>query len=79
MSSCTQQSPPKALQLPDPFEDLSGVIASDLKVIVAAVSQRATERMLLSPRQRQQLQRTLWTRLSRALTETLEPYHVERH
>ena len=65
--------------MPDAFEDLTGVIASDLKVIVTALTQRAGERLLLSPRQRQQLQRKLWNNLTQALTETLEPLHVERH
>jgi len=79
MSTCTQESPPRSLELPDAFEDLTGVIASDLKVIVHALTQRAAERMLLSGRQRQQLQGKLWDSLARALTETLGPLDVERH
>lgn len=79
MSTCTKESPPRVLQLPDAFEDLTGVIASDLKVIVSALSQRAAERLMLSPRQRGQLQRALWNRLADAITETLEPFNVERH
>lgn len=79
MSICTKESPPRALQLPDAFEDLSGVITSDLKVIVSALSQRAAERLMLSSRQRVQFQRELWNRLAGAVTETLEPFHVERH
>jgi hypothetical protein len=78
MSLCTRESPLRSLDLPDAFEDLTGVIASDLKVIVNALTQRAAERRLLSHRQRQQLQRTLWNNLARALTETLEPLDVER-
>jgi hypothetical protein len=79
MSTCTHESPPRTLELPDAFEDLTGVIASDLKVIVTALTQRAGERMLLSRRQRQQLQCQLWNNLTRALTETLDPLQVERH
>jgi len=79
MFTCTQESPPRSLELPDAFEDLTGVIASDLKVIVNALTQRAGERMLLSRRQQQRLQRTLWDNLARAITETLEPLDVERH
>ena len=78
MSTCTRESSPRSLELPDAFEDLTGVIASDLRVIVNALTQRAGERMLLSHRQRQQLQRTLWNNLARALTESLEPLDVER-
>jgi hypothetical protein len=79
MSTCTHESPPRSLELPDAFEDLTGVISSDLKVIVTALTQRAGERMLLSRRQRQQLQRQLWNNLTQALSETLGPLQVERH
>jgi hypothetical protein len=78
MFACTQESPPRSLELPDAFDDLTGIIASDLKVIVTALAQRAGERMLLSRRQRQELQRTLWNNLTRAVTEALEPFDVER-
>ena len=78
MFTRTQESPPRILELPDAFEDLTGVISADLKVIVTALTQRAGERMLLSPRQRQQLQRTLWDNLTQVLNETLEPLQIER-
>ena len=73
-----RESPPRTLELPDAFEDLNGVISADLKVIVSALTQRAGERMLLSLRQRQQLQRTLWNNLIQVINETLEPLQVER-
>ena len=79
MSTCTHESPPRSLELPETFEDLTGVIASDLKVIVTALTQRAGERHAPLARQRQQLQRQLWNNLTKALTETLEPLQVERH
>ena len=79
MSTCTRESRPRTLELPDEFEDLTGVISADLKVIVTALAQRAGERMLLSPRQRQQLQRTLWDNLTRVVNETMEPLRVDRH
>ncbi|MGP0064659.1 MAG: hypothetical protein ACLQGP_13810 [Isosphaeraceae bacterium] len=79
MSTCTRKSRPRALELPEPFEDLTGVISADLRVIVTALAQRAGERMLLSPRQRQQLQQTLWDNLTRVVNETMEPLGVERH
>jgi hypothetical protein len=78
MFACTQESPTRSLELPDAFEDLTGIIASDLKVIVSVLAQRAGERMLLSGRQRQEIRRTLWNNLTRALTEALEPFDVER-
>ncbi len=79
MSTCIRESRPRTLELPDAFEDLTGVISADLRVIVTALTQRAGERMLLSPRQRQQLQHTLWDNLTRVLNETMEPLRVERH
>ena len=78
MSTRTRESPPRTLELPDAFEDLTGVLSGDLKVIVAALTQRASERMLLSHRQCQQLQRTLWDNLTQVINETLEPLSVER-
>jgi hypothetical protein len=79
MSTCTRKSRPRTLELPEPFEDLTGVISADLKVIVTALTERAGERMLLSPRQRQLLQHTLWDNLTRVVNETMEPLSVERH
>ncbi len=78
MSICTRESRPRSLELPDPFEDLTGVISSDLRVIVNALTQRAGERMLLSPRQCQQLRRQLWDNLARVINESMEPFDVER-
>jgi hypothetical protein len=78
MFACTHESPPRSLELPDAFEDLTGIVASDLKVIVGALTRRAGERMLLSGRQRQELQRTLWNNLTQALAQSLEPFDVER-
>jgi len=79
MYTRTQNDSLRTLDLPDAFEDLSGVIGSDLKVIVKALTQRARERMMLSPRQAQRLQYTLWNRLTEVLSETMDPLRVERH
>jgi hypothetical protein len=78
MSTCIRKSRPRTLELPDEFEDLTGVISADLRVIVSALTQRAGERMLLSPRQRQHLQLTLWDNLTRVVNETMEPLRVDR-
>jgi hypothetical protein len=79
MSTRTRNDTLRTLDLPDAFEDLSGVIGSDLKVIVKALTQRARERMVLSPRQAQQLQCTLWNKLTEVLSETMGPLSAERH
>ncbi len=79
MSMRTRNDALRSLDLPDAFEDLSGVIGSDLKVIVKTLTQRARERMLLSPRQTQQLQCALWNKLTKVISETMDPLTVERH
>jgi hypothetical protein len=78
MNTQTQEYVSEALQLSDPFEDLTGIIRSDLKVIVNALTDRAGERLLLSPRQRQQLKHTLWNNLTHAINETMEPLTYDR-
>ncbi len=77
MATRTRHEKLRVLDLPDAFEDLSGVIGSDLKVIVRALSQRASERMLLSPGQTQQLQRKLWNQLTQVVNETMKPFDPE--
>ena len=79
MSTCTRDNSQRTLDLPDAFEDLTGVISCDLRVIATALTQRAGERLLLSRKQRQQLQRELWNNLTRALNETMRPLDVERY
>jgi len=64
--------------LPPEFEDLTGVIQSDLRVIVSILTERATDRLLLSRGQSQQLQRALWSSLTETLNKNLEPLAVER-
>jgi hypothetical protein len=79
MTPCVHDNSVRSLELPDAFEDLSGVIRADLKVIVTALAQRASERLLLSRRQSLQLQRNLWNDLTRVISETVEPLTVDRH
>jgi len=79
MTPCTHDNSVRSLELPDAFEDLSGVIRADLKVIVTALTQRASERLLLSQRQSLQLQRNLWNDLTRVICETVEPLTIDRH
>ena len=79
MSVCTRNDSIRSLQLPDPFEDLTGVISSDLKVIATALAERASHRLLLPPRQARQLQRKLWNNMTRVINETMGSLTVERH
>jgi len=72
-----QRSTLDSLKLPAEFEDLTGVIQNDLKVIVTVLTERATERLLLSRRQSLQLQRSLWNSLTETINKGLEPLSVE--
>jgi len=77
MSTRTQRSSLDSLKLPTEFEDLTGVIQNDLKVIVNVLTQRATERLLLSRRQSLKLQKSLWNSLTETINKGLEPLSVE--
>ena len=77
MSTRMQSSPLQPLQLPSEFEDLTGVIQSDLKVIVSIITERTVDRLMLSRRQSQQLQRRLWCSLTETINKNLEPLSVE--
>jgi len=77
MSTRMQKTSFHSLQLPPEFEDLTGVVQNDLKVIVSILTERATERLLLSKRQSQQLRRSLWNNLTETINKGLEPLSVE--
>ncbi|HMF36111.1 MAG TPA: hypothetical protein VKF17_05705 [Isosphaeraceae bacterium] len=77
MSTRMQRASLHSLQLPAEFEDLTGVIQSDLRVIVSILTERATDRLLLSGRQSQQFQRALWSSLTETINKSLEPLSVE--
>jgi hypothetical protein len=77
MSTRIQRTTAQSLKLPPEFEDLTGVIQNDLKVIVSILSERADQRLLLSRRQAQQLRRKLWDSLVGSINSGLEPLTVE--
>ena len=66
------------LELPDEFDDLTGLLQSDLKAIVTLLTQRATERLLLTRRETRQLRLTLWNNLTRVVNEAVEPLSADR-
>lgn len=78
MATCDQQTSLHSLDLPNEFEDLSGLIQTDLKVIVSALVSRAGERLLLTRRETQQLRRRLWNNLTQAVSEAVEPLSADR-
>jgi hypothetical protein len=79
MSACTRNDTLRSLQLPDPLEDLTGVIGSELKVIATALAERASDRLMLPPRQARLLKRKLWNDMTRAINETMGSLTVDRH
>lgn len=68
----------RALELPPEFEDLTGLIKGDVKAIVTILSERAAERLLLSKRQTQQLQRSLWNSLTETINDEVKLLSVDR-
>ena len=78
MATRTRDNTLQTLNLPDTFEDLSGLIGADLRVISTALAERAGDRLLLSPRQCHQLRRKLWNKMTQAINETMGSLTVER-
>jgi hypothetical protein len=78
MATCKQEIPLRTLELPNEFEDLAGLLQTDLKAIVAAVTQRANERLLLTRRETRQLRQTLWNNLTQVVNEAVEPLSADR-
>ena len=78
MSTVEQENALKGLELPAEFEDLTGLLQTDLRAIVSVVTQRAGERLLLTRRESRYLRQTLWNRLTQAVNETLDPLSADR-
>ncbi len=78
MAACHQQISLQALDLPHELEGLEGLVQTDLKAIVTVLTQRASERLLLTRRETYQLRRELWNNLTRAINETVEPLSADR-
>jgi hypothetical protein len=68
----------RTLELPDEFEDLTGLLQSDLKAIVASLTQRATERLMLTRRETRDLRKALWNNLTQVVNEAVEPLSADR-
>jgi hypothetical protein len=78
MATCRQETALRILELPDEFEDLTGLLQSDLKAIVALLTHRATERLLLTRRETRELRQTLWNNLTQVVNEAVEPLSADR-
>lgn len=78
MSTCERETVVGQLELPDEFEDLTGLLETDLRAIVSMVTERGNERLLLTRRESKHLRQTLWNRLTEAVNQTVEPLSAER-
>lgn len=79
MSACSQPSITlNDLSLPDEFEDLEGLLQTDLKAMVRLIAQRANERLLLTRGENRQLRADLWNSLTAAINQAVEPLSADR-
>jgi hypothetical protein len=78
MATCDRESALRSLDLPDEFEDLTGLLQTDLRAIVTVITQRASERLLLTRRETRQLRQTLWNRLTEVVNTTVDPLSADR-
>ena len=78
MAACKNATSLKDLELPGEFEDLEGLLRADLRAVVAMLTQRANERLLLTRREHHQLRATLWNNLTAAVNNAVEPLSAER-
>jgi hypothetical protein len=78
MNACPTKKSFAPLELPVEFEDLTGLVQADLKAVVAMLTQRARERLLLTRRESQLLQKSLWDGLTEAVNQAMEPLSADR-
>jgi hypothetical protein len=78
MVTCSQDTSYTSLELPVEFEDLAGLVQADIQAIVAMLTQRAHDRLLLTRREYHHLQQTLWNGLTEAVNTAVEPLSAER-
>jgi len=78
MNACPTKKPFTELDLSAEFEDLTGLVQADLKAVVVMLTERARERLLLTRRESQLLQKSLWNGLTAAVNQAMEPLSAER-
>lgn len=77
MLVCTQEVSYVDLDLPTEFDDLQGLLQTDLRSIVTLLAQRAHSRMRLTKREQAQLREDLWNRLAESINQTMAPLTIE--
>lgn len=65
-----------ALDLPEEFDGLEGLVGADLRAVVGMIAQRAHERLYLTAREFRQLQAELWNGLAGAVNEATAPLTI---
>jgi len=78
MATCNSEPSLQGLDLPVEFEDLTGLLETDLKAVVKVLALRANERLLLTRREHRSLQMKLWNDLTSAITKAVEPLSADR-
>jgi hypothetical protein len=78
MAACKNEAALNELELPVEFEELEGLLRADLRAMVAMLTQRANERLLLTRREHIQLRSTLWNKLTAAINTAVEPLSADR-
>jgi hypothetical protein len=78
MATCRPATTLRTLELPEEFEDLSALLQSDLRAVVALITERANQRLLLTRRETHELRQTLWNNLAQVVNEAVEPLTAER-
>jgi hypothetical protein len=78
MATRNRESSLRQLDLPAEFEDLTGLLETDLRAIVSVLVERADERLMLTTREKRQLRANLWNRLTHVLNQTVEPLSADR-
>lgn len=71
------ESSASPLNLPVEYEDLDGILQTDLKAIAATLTQRAHERLLLTRREYRELYDELLQGMADAISVRLEPLTIE--
>jgi hypothetical protein len=77
MATCNSEAALHGLDLPDEFEDLSGLVSADLRAIVAMLAHRANERLLTTRNEHRQLQVELWNSLTSAINDAVAPLSAD--
>ena len=76
MATCEHDTQFVALELPEEFEDLEGLIQADLQALVGMLVTRAHERLYLTRREHTELQAELWNGLTEAINSAAAPLSI---